>query len=216
GNVVAINRSVNGNCIDSIKIVFSFHKMVVHRKQFPLPLSYGITIHKNQGITCKNAMMDLGTSVFSDGQAYVGLSRVSTLEGLHLINFPASIKADVQNYGCEEPESIVTWKIYGLCNDDHISCYANIAMCVVYVSGFFTVLMSTYFKINNVLEFELKHVTFCSNAKLNYNTVIKSTLSVLLIQLNLYTFLNGVPKKIINKKLHVYVKNRQKVGMVLL
>ncbi|XP_029170138.1 uncharacterized protein LOC114939871, partial [Nylanderia fulva] len=111
GNVVAVNRSADGNRIDSIKIVISdnkeiaitkvdikfevFHKLVVHRKQFPLSLSYGITIHKSQGITCNNAMMDLGTTVFSDGQAYVGLSRVSKLEGLHLINFnPASVKAN--------------------------------------------------------------------------------------------------------------------------
>ena len=61
--------------------------MVIHRKQFPLPQLWN-NYNKNQGITCKNAMMDLGTSVFSDGQAYVGLSRVSILEGLHLINFP--------------------------------------------------------------------------------------------------------------------------------
>ncbi|KYN17971.1 DNA repair and recombination protein pif1, mitochondrial [Trachymyrmex cornetzi] len=66
-----------------------------HRKQFPLSLSYGITIHKSQGITCKNAMIDLGSSVFSYGKAYIGLSRVSTLEDLHLINFnPASVKAN--------------------------------------------------------------------------------------------------------------------------
>ncbi|KAG5318516.1 PIF1 helicase, partial [Pseudoatta argentina] len=70
GNVIAVNRSVEGNLIDSIKIVISdnkeiiitkvdikfkvFHKMVVHRKQFLLSLSYGITIRKSQGITCKN------------------------------------------------------------------------------------------------------------------------------------------------------------------
>jgi len=68
---------------------------VAHQKQLPLSLRYEITIHKGQGITCKNAMMDLGTSVFSDGQVYVGLLRESILEGLHLINFnPASVKAN--------------------------------------------------------------------------------------------------------------------------
>ena len=106
-NVVAVNRSVDRNHIDFIKIVISnnkeititkvdikfevFHKVV----QIPLSLSYGITIHKSQSTTCKNAMMDLRTSVSSDGQAYVGSSRVSTLKDLHLINFnPASIKAN--------------------------------------------------------------------------------------------------------------------------
>ena len=369
GKVVAVNRAADGNRIDSIKLATSdnkeftitkvdikfevFHKIVVHRKQFPLSLSYGITIHKSQGITCKNAMMDLGTTVFSDGQAYVGLSRVSTLEGLHLINFnPASVKAhsgaiaeynqlrslfksqlpqidssekmavkihdrrwaipniidDVQNHGCEEPESVVVWKIYGLRNDDKVSCYANVILqCAFHcvrirqqilknkssnaltdascayaerkycnvqavrrsvgerfqertqqdASEFFTALMSTYSDINDVLQLELKHVTCCSDAKCNYTvttlenscllilpiqstlkrkkgvtlqtlidskfstwetingncneckgtilkkkTIIESTLSVLVIQLNLYTFVNGVSKKIINNRIN--------------
>jgi len=36
------------------------------------------------------------------------------------------------------------------------------------ISEFFTALMSTYSEINDVLEFELKHVTSYSNAKCNY------------------------------------------------
>lgn len=374
GNVVAVNRAADGNRIDSIKLVTSdnkeftitrvdikfevFHKIVVHRRQFPLSLSYGITIHKSQGVTCKTAMMDLGTTIFSDGQAYVGLSRVSTLEGLHLINFnPASVKAhsgaiseynrlrslfksqlpqidsskkeavkvydrrwtipsiidNVQNHGSEEPESIVTWKIYGLRNDDNVSCYANVILqcafhCVrirqqilkykasnaltdatcTYIerklcnvqairrsvgerfeertqqdaSEFFIALTSTYSKINDVLEHELKHVTCCSNAKCNYTvttlekscllilpiqstlkrkksvtlqnlidlefskwetingncneckgtilkkkTVIESTSSILVIQLNLYTYVNGVSKKIINNRINAIPKS---------
>ena len=65
---------------------------MAHQKQLPLSLRYEITIYKGQGITCKNTMMDLGTS---DGQVYVDLLRGSILEGLHLINFnPASVKAN--------------------------------------------------------------------------------------------------------------------------
>ena len=33
------------------------------------------------------------------------------------------------------------------------------------VSKFLTALISTYSEVNDVLEFELKHVTSCSNAK---------------------------------------------------
>ncbi|KAG5331671.1 ATP6 synthase, partial [Acromyrmex heyeri] len=57
GNVVVVNHFVDRNCINSIKIVIS------DNKEITLFLSYRITIHKSQGITCKNAIMDLGTSV---------------------------------------------------------------------------------------------------------------------------------------------------------
>jgi hypothetical protein len=66
----------------------------VHREQFPIYIAYAITIHKSQGLSLNNAMMDIGSSVFTCGQAYVALSRVTSLGGLHLINVNfSSIKA---------------------------------------------------------------------------------------------------------------------------
>lgn len=69
-------------------------KAFVYRKQFPITVAYGITIHKSQGLSLNSAVVDIGNTVFTCGQAYVALSRVSSLEGLHLINLdPKSIKA---------------------------------------------------------------------------------------------------------------------------
>ena len=67
--------------------------LYIHRKQFPLILSYAITIHKCQGLSLDTAIIDLSTDVFGDGMAYVALSRVRTLNGLHLLSFdPLSVK----------------------------------------------------------------------------------------------------------------------------
>ena len=64
----------------------------VYRKQFPLILAYAVTIHKCQGLSLDCAIVDLSQQVFSVGMAYVALSRVRTLEGLHLVAFdPKSI-----------------------------------------------------------------------------------------------------------------------------
>lgn len=66
----------------------------VHREQFSICLAYAITIHKSQGLSLNNALIDIGSSIFSCSQAYVALSRLKTLSGVHLINFdPSQIKA---------------------------------------------------------------------------------------------------------------------------
>ena len=69
-------------------------KAYVIREQFPITIAYSITIHKSQGLTLHNVAVDIGNSVFTCGQTYVALSRVTSLAGLNLINFdPRSIKA---------------------------------------------------------------------------------------------------------------------------
>jgi ATP-dependent DNA helicase PIF1 len=55
-------------------------------KQYPLRLAWAITIHKSQGKTFENVMIDMGTGAFEHGQTYVALSRCKTLEGIILKN----------------------------------------------------------------------------------------------------------------------------------
>ncbi len=52
-------------------------------QQYPIRLAWAVTIHKSQGLTFENVIIDAGKS-FVSGQVYVALSRCRTLEGIVL------------------------------------------------------------------------------------------------------------------------------------
>ena len=64
----------------------------ITRNQFPLVLAWATTIHKVQGLTLDQIVVNLKCGKFAPGQTYHAISRVKTLKKLFLINFhPSSI-----------------------------------------------------------------------------------------------------------------------------
>ena len=95
GNVKEIDEDFilvefdNGTCSKITRHDFEFYNndvLIAVRRQFPLRLAYGITIHKSQGMSLDELVVDC-SRIFEKGQAYVALSRIKTLEGLYLHNF---------------------------------------------------------------------------------------------------------------------------------
>ena len=65
------------------------HHVRVLRTQFPIILCWAVTIHKCQGMTLPEIVVDMHPKkgTFKDGQAYVAFSRVTSLDKLHIINY---------------------------------------------------------------------------------------------------------------------------------
>ena len=78
--------------IHKMEVPFRVHKnhhVRVSRTQFPLVLCWAVTIHKCQGMTLPEIVVDMSPDKgwFRDGQAYVAFSHVTALDKLHIINY---------------------------------------------------------------------------------------------------------------------------------
>jgi len=66
------------------------------RFQIPLVLAWAVTVHRCQGLSMDAAVMDLAPC-FVSGMVYVALSRVRTMEGVHVLSFDCEkVQADVR------------------------------------------------------------------------------------------------------------------------
>lgn len=52
--------------------------------QYPVKLAWALTIHKSQGLTFSNMVIDMGSGAFTSGQTYVAMSRCRSLGGIEL------------------------------------------------------------------------------------------------------------------------------------
>lgn len=85
-NSYPLVRLNNGNLITVTPESWTIddeEKILARINQIPLRLAWAITIHKSQGMTLDSAAIDLSRS-FTYGMGYVALSRLISLEGLHL------------------------------------------------------------------------------------------------------------------------------------
>ena len=88
GITVKFDHIAEPYCVERVKSKFMLMKaFYVYQKQFPLILAYAVTIHKCKGLSLDSAIIDLSSKVFSPGMAYVALSRVRSLNGVHLTDF---------------------------------------------------------------------------------------------------------------------------------
>ena len=95
----------DGNRVRIKRVEDELRKSRTVRHQFPLKLSWACTAHKVQGMTTDKVVVNLD-NIFSPGQAYVALSRVTSKAGLYI---DVSEGKDIESkiYGDREVESAI-------------------------------------------------------------------------------------------------------------
>ena len=89
--------------------------------QYPIRLAFAITIHKSQGKTFENVIIDVGRGTFAHGQMYVALSRCTSLDGIvlkqplkkshvlmdwHIVKFLTRIQYDKAEQKCSHDDKL--------------------------------------------------------------------------------------------------------------
>jgi ATP-dependent DNA helicase PIF1 len=64
------------------------------RKQFPVRLSFAMTVNKSQGQTIPNVGVFLPASVFSHGQLYIAMSRATVRTNIKILALPPNAEAE--------------------------------------------------------------------------------------------------------------------------
>jgi len=88
---------------------------IAQYKQFPLMLAWAMTIHKSQGQTFSNLFVDLGNGIFENGQLYVALSRIKTIDGLYLSRKIKLSDIKTDSFICEFDMNLMKNKIKIIC-----------------------------------------------------------------------------------------------------
>lgn len=95
GKSVIIVKLENGKEVEVIPYTWEIYRFYLEEEilksevvgtftQYPLALSWAITIHKSQGKTFEKVIIDMGKGAFAHGQTYVALSRCTSLHGMIL------------------------------------------------------------------------------------------------------------------------------------